>query len=65
MAHHDRILNLAENREMEDYTDLLDTMFMSYVRSEEYASLSSNQRNSTVDIVLELKERLKYQISRT
>ena len=41
---------------MKNLTEVIDEMFMTYVRSEEYVSFNEEARNKFVDQVEELKE---------
>lgn len=59
MLPENKIQDLLENRDATEYSEFLDTMFLSYVRTEDYVSLSREKRNNKCDIVLELKQLLK------
>ncbi len=40
---------------MKELTEVIEEMFLNYVRSEEYVTMSSEQRNKFVDRIEELK----------
>lgn len=47
---------LSENRDLTDYIPVIDTLFMSYVRTDDYAASSDKERNTIVDCCQELKD---------
>jgi len=50
---------LSNRAAMNEYGEALDEMFYYYVKSEQYASMSAQQREKRVDLIIELKQFLK------
>lgn len=46
---------LLARENLEDYTETINTLIYSFVRQEEYISLSEKERNKIIDCCVELK----------
>ena len=50
--------NLSEIRNLSDYAKVIDTLLMSYIKTEEFATSSERERCDVVDSCNELKNKL-------